>query len=364
MTERAIPVTIFDAEPEVKVHYLRRWLKDRSLVAGEIDIRTIIDWSYYRTRLEVAIQKIVTIPAACQKVKNPVPRVKHPEWLGALVRQQDDTYKQQSLKGMMQTATEKGAGLIDIEDSLNRGAAGGVRKKPIITQKRKRVQGVARADGAGSPHPEAAAEEEEGGLSGVTGDTDEGAAEGTGAAGEEAKGDDQGEEAAGEEDAGEALAIGSAAWLKLRKRKWSAVREARKRQREAEARGDAAAVNRASMGTKRNTAAGMGSFYNDTARTLHSTMWQLLTLSETAPGEVSAWVLLGTGQAATMHRIPLNVPRVIYVNCREPCDFPGWAKVSRSLPRGLQPLYMYEVSMSEADFLANHGMPRPQDRSV
>ena len=34
-----------------------------------------------RERLGSAIQKIITIPAAMQRVANPVPRVKHPDWL-------------------------------------------------------------------------------------------------------------------------------------------------------------------------------------------------------------------------------------------------------------------------------------------
>lgn len=34
-----------------------------------------------RERLGSAIQKIITIPAAMQRVSNPVPRVKHPDWL-------------------------------------------------------------------------------------------------------------------------------------------------------------------------------------------------------------------------------------------------------------------------------------------
>jgi hypothetical protein len=44
-------------------------------------VRDILDWDYYRERLGNAIQKIITIPAAMQHVLNPVPRVKHPEWL-------------------------------------------------------------------------------------------------------------------------------------------------------------------------------------------------------------------------------------------------------------------------------------------
>jgi hypothetical protein len=35
-------------------------------------------------------------------VANPVPRVRHPDWLGKVVREQDDTYKQQSVKSMFQ----------------------------------------------------------------------------------------------------------------------------------------------------------------------------------------------------------------------------------------------------------------------
>ena len=45
------------------------------------DVRAIVDWDYYRERLGGAIQKIITIPAAMQRISNPVPRVKHPDWL-------------------------------------------------------------------------------------------------------------------------------------------------------------------------------------------------------------------------------------------------------------------------------------------
>ena len=70
------------------MHYLRRWLEDRSIGLEDFDIRSVIDWGYYRSRLDAAIQKIITIPAACQKVANPVPRVKHPDWLHKIVTQQ------------------------------------------------------------------------------------------------------------------------------------------------------------------------------------------------------------------------------------------------------------------------------------
>lgn len=66
MTFRAIPLAIFQAESSVRKHFLRRWLKDNSIV--ELDIRNILDWNYYIERLGGAIQKIITIPAALQGV--------------------------------------------------------------------------------------------------------------------------------------------------------------------------------------------------------------------------------------------------------------------------------------------------------
>lgn len=63
---RAIPLAIFQAEEATQRQYLRKWLKDNSLV--DVDIRDILDWSYYIERLGGAIQKIITIPAAMQGV--------------------------------------------------------------------------------------------------------------------------------------------------------------------------------------------------------------------------------------------------------------------------------------------------------
>ena len=61
-----MPVAIFKADPAVRRHYLRKWLKDPGL--SEFDIRSVLDWNYYIERLGKAIQKIITIPAAMQKV--------------------------------------------------------------------------------------------------------------------------------------------------------------------------------------------------------------------------------------------------------------------------------------------------------
>lgn len=92
MSQRAVPVAIFETDSgkvlpwfpwinfclvympfkvrtyfqfaEIMKFYLRKWCKTSS----DVGIRSIIDWSYYKQRLSSAIQKIITIPAAMQKV--------------------------------------------------------------------------------------------------------------------------------------------------------------------------------------------------------------------------------------------------------------------------------------------------------
>ncbi|KAK0199787.1 hypothetical protein DFS33DRAFT_1388090 [Desarmillaria ectypa] len=104
VTERAVPVAIFSAEEIVKRTYLRKWLKDSSLV--NFDLRSILDWQYYIERLGSVIQKLITIPAAMQKVPNPVPRIRHPDWLHKRVAVAGDKFKQNKLTDFFKSATE------------------------------------------------------------------------------------------------------------------------------------------------------------------------------------------------------------------------------------------------------------------
>merc|ERR1719317_1370720 len=98
VTERAIPLAIFEAEPSVKRHYLRKWLKDNTM--QDFDIRSVLDWDYYIERLGGTIQKIITIPAALQGIANPVPRVQHPDWLHKKIMEKTDTLKQRKMTEM------------------------------------------------------------------------------------------------------------------------------------------------------------------------------------------------------------------------------------------------------------------------
>ncbi|CAO1633464.1 unnamed protein product [Jaminaea pallidilutea] len=95
VTERAVPVAIFNAEESVKQHYLRRFLRDSSIT--DFDLRSILDWDYYIERFGGVIQKLITIPAAMQRVANPVPRIRHPDWLFKRVAARENKFKQRTL---------------------------------------------------------------------------------------------------------------------------------------------------------------------------------------------------------------------------------------------------------------------------
>jgi len=64
VADRAIPTAILEMEKPIKEKYLKKWLKDSSM--KDFNIRSILDWDYYKERLGGAIQKIITIPAALQ----------------------------------------------------------------------------------------------------------------------------------------------------------------------------------------------------------------------------------------------------------------------------------------------------------
>ena len=88
-------MNISQVEESVRNYYIRRWLKDQKL--DNFDIRHLIDWDYYLERFSATIQKIITIPAALQDIANPVPRIKHPDWLHKQLLQRNDKLKQHKM---------------------------------------------------------------------------------------------------------------------------------------------------------------------------------------------------------------------------------------------------------------------------
>ncbi|TIB63670.1 hypothetical protein E3P77_03431 [Wallemia ichthyophaga] len=134
VTERAVPVTIFTAEQSIKSHYLRKWLKDNSLT--DFDIRSILDWDYYIERFGSVVQKIITIPAALQKIPNPVPRIAHPDWLYKRIANSDDKFRQHKLTDMFEKQREVNQ---DMED-LGIGPSVNGKPKQAAVRKKNRQQ--------------------------------------------------------------------------------------------------------------------------------------------------------------------------------------------------------------------------------
>uniref|UniRef100_A0A3P9H1R7 DNA polymerase epsilon catalytic subunit n=1 Tax=Oryzias latipes TaxID=8090 RepID=A0A3P9H1R7_ORYLA len=316
VTERALPLAIFQAESSVKKHFLRKWLKMPSL--HDLDIRSILDWSYYIERLGSAIQKIITIPAALQQVKNPVPRVRHPDWLHKKLLEKNDIYKQKKIselftsEGKRQVAhkhldTDQQA---DIEDF-------GVPARPLqpailISTKRKRAsQGVdsqvesqdveltqSWREILGPPPPMGTTREER------------------------------------------------LVWLRYHKKKWELQLKQRKERRKRRKLLDGEAQPVGGGVIRDGPTTGLGSFLRRTARSILDMPWQIVQIAETAhPGLYKLWAVIGND----LHCMKLNIPRVFYVNQKVPKQEEGatYKKVNRMLPRSNMVYYLYEYSVPE-----------------
>ena len=152
VTERAIPIAIFSAEEHVKRTYLRKWLKDNSM--SNFELRHILDWNYYIERLGSVIQKLITIPAAMQRVPNPVPRIRHPDWLHRRVAALDDKFRQHKVTDFFKSGTPKQkpqADMMDIED-IGNPSQGPLPRTAVV----KRKKSVERRQESPEPQPEPA----------------------------------------------------------------------------------------------------------------------------------------------------------------------------------------------------------------
>uniref|UniRef100_A0A8R1XQP9 DNA polymerase epsilon catalytic subunit n=1 Tax=Onchocerca volvulus TaxID=6282 RepID=A0A8R1XQP9_ONCVO len=118
VAQRAIPLAIFQATPNISAHYLRKWTKDTTITKDNINIRNIIDWEYYIERFGATIQKIISIPAALQNIPNPVPRVPFPDWLENKRQQRKNDHKQPKINEVFKKTTTS-AFASDIENVPN-----------------------------------------------------------------------------------------------------------------------------------------------------------------------------------------------------------------------------------------------------
>lgn len=300
VTERAIPVAIFSADASIKAPFLRKWLKDDP---GEIvNPRNIIDWEYYLERLGSVIQKLITIPAALQKVRNPVPRVAHPDWLQRRINIKDDKFKQKKVTDVFKksqllsdTSVNKNKVMVDMEDfgikpTGNLQVAGNKRK--LMDQAEKEAPNDPLAS---LPII----------MPSMT---------------EDYKG-----------------------WLKYQKQKWKLQKLARARRRQL-------------FGERRDTHGdSIGTYFRNQAEMLFSTTWQILGLQETtSAGDVRAWVLIDK----KIYNLRIKVPREIFMNLKgkelPDVDIKGCLaeKVTHTLPNGHFSVHMFKLTMPEHVYIS------------
>ncbi|XP_043925704.1 DNA polymerase epsilon catalytic subunit A [Protopterus annectens] len=320
VTERAIPLAIFQAEPGVRKHYLRKWLKSPSL--QEFDIRMILDWDYYIERLGSAIQKIITIPAALQQVKNPVPRVRHPDWLHKKLLEKNDIYKQKKISELFVSEGKRQVTSNQPLDSSQQSEVGDIedfgtakRLQPAIpiTSKRKRVPAAEESQEESQDVELTQSWREILGPPPPTGNTKD-----------------------------ERLV-----WLRYHKKKWELQARQRRERRKKRRLDDGTAVTGGGGGAIRGgPTTGLGNFLRRTARTILDMPWQIVQIAETSqPGLYKLWSVIGN----ELHCIKLNISRIFYVNQRIPKAEEGavYRKTNRILPRSNIVYNLYEYAVPE-----------------
>ncbi|ESQ36065.1 hypothetical protein EUTSA_v10006524mg [Eutrema salsugineum] len=316
VSERAVPVAIFalsKTDPERMKFYLRKWCK----ASSDVGIRLIIDWSYYKQRLSSAIQKVITIPAAMQKVANPVPRVLHPDWLHKKVREKEDKFRQRKLVDMFSSANKDG--VLDTNHSVAHDNVEDI--EDFCKENRPAVKGpkpFARSYEVNKEKSECEQQESWG-----------------------PKRDDISFQNIDRK-------VDYQGWLELKKRKWKETLEMRKKRRLGDLRSsnqiDAHETNKKVPHGR----GGVGSYFRRPEEALTSSHWQIIQL---VPGPQSgrffAWVVV----EGLMLKIPLTIPRVFYINSKAPIagKFPGKC-VNKILPHGRPCYNLIEVEIQEEQF--------------
>jgi len=312
VTERAIPLAIFQSEPAVRRYYLKKWLKDPTLYSD--DIRDILDWNYYIERLGSAIQKIITIPAAMQGLPNPVPRVQHPPWLHKKVTEKSTSHRQKKITDIFSVVVNDTSHANSAEETRDIEDLAGPStsfKTPIsVVNKKKRqhsdedeaIRARSWKEALGSPPPMGTTRKER------------------------------------------------LKWLEFHKKKWAFQAKQRHQHRQKRRKTDE--TDGIAWGVIRNTnTSTMTGFLRRAQRKLLETPWQIIQLSETGePGMFRLWILVDT----QLHQVRLVVPRIFYVNTRKARPDPGpnelWKKSFKSLPRSRLVYNLYRYSLPESLF--------------
>lgn len=313
VTERAIPLAIFQAQINVRRHYLRKWLKDNTI--GDSDIREILDWSYYIERLGGAIQKIITIPAALQGLMNPVPRIRHPEWLHKKIAEKDDNLKQKKINEIFSTKlvttdsiTSDTHTVLDIED-IHEQDRSAIFQKPSVIKRKRNVEEEILAQ---KPWREVF------GFPPKIGMTRSQILE----------------------------------WLTFQRNKWDHQQLHKKLQVKKQIRHISTTINSNNSYQRLNYST-LTSFMKNTQRVLLECPWHILQAYQVdQSGIFLIWAMIGT----ELHRVKINVPRIFYVNQRTPTirdENTLFKKSFKLLPRSQTVYHLYQYSISEISFKDN-----------
>ncbi|KAK3293009.1 uncharacterized protein B0H64DRAFT_363312 [Chaetomium fimeti] len=306
VTERAVPVAIFSAEEETKRLYLKKWLKEEP---ADTDPRALLDWDYYTERLGSVIQKLITIPAALQKVRNPVPRVPHPDWLQRRINIKDDKMKQKKLTDLFGPTTKGGALeeiapnlLGDVED------IGALLKPKTVSSAISASQKIPRSQKRKSPEP------------------------------------------AENQDPFATLpkkmpspSEDYPAFLEYQKLKWKLQKQARARRRHL-------------FGDRRgNIQSNIQQTFRNQAEITFRNTWQVLQLRATdSPGIVLAYVLID----GKIHAVKVNVPRQVFLNLKSKelpdieVDGCQVEQVYHTLPNGHSSVHLFKLTVPEEIYFA------------
>ncbi|KAI3653215.1 hypothetical protein MP228_002640 [Amoeboaphelidium protococcarum] len=294
VAERAIPIAIFQAEPAVRRHYLRKWLNDKSQI--DFNLRDILDWGYYIERLGSTVQKLITIPAAMQNIPNPVVRLQHPDWLlknkrnGKDQRQEkltDLLFKgnslQKSTRERFDTFKASKQHGIDIEDVGVPSNLPAAMKKALKKTEDKQSQLQ---------------------LPKEMPDIDE----------------------------------DFNAFVSYQKIKWKLQRLRREARRQGISNPEVdAQLNQNSV----------QQFYESSSRSLQTGTWNILQFASTdSPGIYTLWTLVD----GSMRSVQVQIPKLFYVNTRYPDPQNRLPRTNKFLPRCLKPVHLYEVCTQEASF--------------
>ncbi|KAB5518121.1 hypothetical protein GE09DRAFT_514159 [Coniochaeta sp. 2T2.1] len=301
VTERAVPVAIFSADEPTKRAFLKKWLKEEP---ADTDPRALLDWDYYLERLGSVIQKLITIPAALQKVRNPVPRVPHPDWLQRNINIKDDKFKQKKMtdmfrppvKGPLTEITNLNAA--DMEDFGNKLLK--PRTVGSITTASQKAAGPKRKS------PEPAAPESRDPMAALPKKMP-----------------------SPSED--------YEAFLEYQKQKWKIQKQARIRRRHL-------------FGERRGNQHNIQTTLRNQAEVTYRNTWQLLQLKTTdTPGLVLAYVLID----AKIHTLKINVPRQVFLNLKGK-DLPDIVvdgchveQVNHTLPNGHSSTHLFKLTVPE-----------------